>query len=63
MAGAVAELARAALLDPYAATPHRLLARARRAQGDDQQAVEELRMALFCREDPVLRRELGELRR
>jgi tetratricopeptide (TPR) repeat protein len=61
--GAVAELARAALLDPYAALPHRLLARARRTQGDDERAVEELRMALYCREDPVLRRELAELLR
>jgi tetratricopeptide (TPR) repeat protein len=61
--GAVAELARAALLDPYAAGPHRFLARARRAQGDEEKAVEELRTALFCREDPVLRRELVELLR
>ncbi len=61
--GAVADLARAALLDPYASAPHRLLARARRAQGDDGKAVEELRMALYCREDPVARRELAELLR
>ena len=45
--------ARAALLDPYAARPHRLLARAHRAQGDDEQAVDELRMALWCRDDPA----------
>ncbi len=61
LAGAVAELARAALLDPYAAGPHRLLARARRAQGDGQKEIEELRAALWCREDPVLRRELADL--
>ncbi len=63
MAGAVAELPRAALLDPYAAAPHRLLARAHRAQGDGEKAVEELRMALWCREDPTVRRELAELLR
>jgi Flp pilus assembly protein TadD len=61
--GAVAELARAALLDPYFATPHRLLARAHRTRGEDEKAVEELEMALWCRDDPTVRRELAELLR
>jgi len=63
LAGAVSELARAALLDPYLAGPHRLLARAHRARSEDEKAVEELRMALWCREDPVVRRELADLLR
>ena len=61
--GAVAELARAALLDPYFATPHRLLARAHRTRGENEKAVEELEMALWCRDDPSVRRELAELLR
>ncbi len=63
LAGAVSELTRASLLDPYAPTPHRLLARAQHGQGQDQQAIEQLEMALFCREDPVVRRELADLLR
>ncbi len=63
LAGAVAELTRASLLDPFAAKPHRLLARARRAQKDDVRAIEELRMALWCREDPAVRGELASLLR
>jgi tetratricopeptide (TPR) repeat protein len=63
VAGAVAELARAALLDPYLATPHRLLARAHRERGEAEKAVEELTMALWCREDPAVRRELADLLR
>jgi Flp pilus assembly protein TadD len=61
--GAVSELTRAALLDPYAARPHVLLARIYRARGDLDKAVSELRMALWCRDDPLVRRELGELLR
>jgi len=61
--GAVAELTRAALLDPYLASAHRLLARAYRQQSADEKAVEELRTALWCREDPAVRHELGELLR
>jgi Tfp pilus assembly protein PilF len=60
---AVAELARAALLDPYFAVPHLLLARAHRARNESGEAVKELRMALWCREDPTVRRELAELLR
>jgi tetratricopeptide (TPR) repeat protein len=62
-AGATAELARAALLDPYLASAHRLLARAHRLKGETARDVEELRMALWCREDPTVRRELAELLR
>jgi Flp pilus assembly protein TadD len=63
VAGALSGLARAALLDPYAARPHHLLARAHRLRGDSAKAIEELRMALWCRDDPVVRRELAELLR
>ncbi|MGE5126354.1 MAG: tetratricopeptide repeat protein [Betaproteobacteria bacterium] len=63
LAGALSELARAALLDPYLARPHLLLARAHRSRGENDKAVEELRMALWCREDPIVRRELADLLR
>ena len=63
VAEAISALARAAILDPYAASAHRLLARAHRAQGASEKAVEELRTSLWCREDPVVRRELAELLR
>ncbi len=59
----MAELTRAALLEPYLASAHRLLARVYRQQSEDEKAVEELRTALWCREDPVVRRELAELLR
>ena len=62
-AGAIAALARAVLLDPYLAVAHRLLARAHQARGESHKAVEELQMALWCREDPTVRRELVELLR
>ena len=61
--GAISELARAALLDPYATRPHRLLGRAHRLQGEDEKALAELRMALWCRDDPALRREIADLLR
>ena len=61
--GAVSELARAALLDPYATRPHRLLGRAHGLRGENEQALAELRMALWCRDDPALRREIAELLR
>lgn len=60
---AVSELARAALLDPYAVRPHLLLGRAHRARGEDEKALAELRMALWCRDDPALRREIADLLR
>jgi tetratricopeptide (TPR) repeat protein len=61
--GAVSELARAALLDPYATRPHRLLGRAHRLQGESDKALAELRMALWCRDDPALRRDIADLLR
>jgi tetratricopeptide (TPR) repeat protein len=60
---AVAELARAALLDLYATRPHLLLGRAHRLAGENEKAVAELQMALWCRDDPALRREIAELLR
>jgi tetratricopeptide (TPR) repeat protein len=60
-AAAVSELARAALLDPYAGRPHLLLGRAHRLAGAGDKALAELRMALWCRDDPALRREIAEL--
>jgi len=62
-AGALAALTRAVLLDPYLAAAHRQLARVHQARGESGQAVEELRIALWCREDPTVRRELEELLR
>ena len=61
--GGVSELARAALLDPYATRPHLLLGRAHGRQGENDKALAELRMALWCRDDPALRREIAELLR
>jgi tetratricopeptide (TPR) repeat protein len=60
-AGAVSELARAALLDPYATLPHLLLGREHRRRGENEKALAELRMALWCREDPAVRREIADL--
>jgi hypothetical protein len=60
---AVSELARAALLDPYASSPHRLLGRAARSRGESEKALAELRTALWCRDDPALRREIADVLR
>ena len=60
-ASALSGLSRAALLDPYSAAVHRLLARAHAAQGEAEAAIDELRMALWCREDPDVRRELSQM--
>ena len=60
---AISELARAALLDPYATRPHILLGRAHGLQGESETALAELRMALWCRDDPALRREVAQLLR
>jgi tetratricopeptide (TPR) repeat protein len=57
--GALAELTRAAYLDPYAGGVHTQLARVHRARGDRELALNELRMALWSREDPALRAELA----
>jgi hypothetical protein len=40
-----------------------LLVRVYRTRGELDKAVSELRMALWCRDDPLVRRELGELLR
>jgi len=61
--GARAELTRAAYLDPYGALVHRQLARLHRRQGDAGKAVLELRMSLWCRDDPGTRLELAGLLR
>lgn len=60
---ALHELTRAAYLDPYSARVHRLLARAHRTRGEDDKALTELRMALWCRDDADLRLELAGLLR
>jgi tetratricopeptide (TPR) repeat protein len=59
-ASALTDLARAALLDPFSPSVHRQLARAHAAQGEGDEALEELRIALWCRDDPEVRRELAE---
>jgi tetratricopeptide (TPR) repeat protein len=59
LAGALAELTRAAYLDPYATGVHTQLARVHRARGDRELALNELRMALWSHEDPALRAELA----
>ena len=58
---ALAELTRAAYLDPYGARVHRLMGRAHRALGEPDKAVGALRMSLWCREDTAVRLELAEL--
>lgn len=57
--GALAELTRAAYLDPYGARVHRRLARLHRRRGNAEKALAELRMSLWCREDPGVRLELA----
>lgn len=59
--GALAELNRAAYLDPYSRTVHLLLARLRQLRGERDEALAELRTALWAREDPVVRLELAAL--
>ncbi len=61
LATALAELTRAAYLDPYGARIHRLLARAQRRSGAHEKALTELRMSLWCRDDPAVRAELAGL--
>jgi tetratricopeptide (TPR) repeat protein len=59
LAGALAELTRAAYLDPYTTGVHVQLARVHRARGDRDLALNELRMALWAGEDAGLRAELA----
>jgi tetratricopeptide (TPR) repeat protein len=58
--GALAELTRAAYLDPYSARAHVLLARLS-SESDPDKAAGELRMALWCRDDATVRLELAGL--
>jgi tetratricopeptide (TPR) repeat protein len=58
LTGALRELTQAAYLDPYADRIHLLLARTERRAGDTQKAVAEFRMALWVRDDPLVRAEL-----
>ncbi len=59
--GAEVELTRAAYLDPHAPRVHLLLGRAHRRRGERDKAVGELRMSLWCRDDPTVRLELAGL--
>jgi tetratricopeptide (TPR) repeat protein len=58
---ALGEATRAAYLDPYAPRAHALLARIHRARGEGERAAGELRMSLWCRDDPAVRLELAGL--
>lgn len=59
--GALRDLERAAYLDPYAQKVHLLLARAHRAQGNRERALNELRMTLWSQDDPAVRAEMAQL--
>lgn len=58
---ALAELSQAMFLDPYSARAHHLMARLYLSQGDRTKAVNELKLSLWCRDDPEVRRELEAL--
>ncbi|HEX6738394.1 MAG TPA: tetratricopeptide repeat protein, partial [Vicinamibacteria bacterium] len=60
-AGALRELTRAAYLDPYAPRVHVLMARAHRARGERDKALNELQMALWSQDDADVRAEMAEL--
>lgn len=55
------ELSLAAFSDPYNPRVHLQLARLMRQRGDPAKAMDELRMALWCREEPSVRVELAQL--
>lgn len=57
--GALRTLTRAAYLDPHGPLVHRLLARVHLARGEVDKGEAELRMSLWCREDPSVRQELA----
>ncbi len=59
--GALAELTRAAYLDPYVARVHRQLGRLHHRSGETEKALGELRMSLWCSDDAAVRIELAEL--
>jgi Flp pilus assembly protein TadD len=59
--GALRELSQAAFLDPHVPRVHVLLARAHRARGDKEKAVNELKMVLWAADDASLRVELASL--
>jgi tetratricopeptide (TPR) repeat protein len=59
--GALRELSQAAFLDPHVPRVHVLLARAHRARGDKEKAVNELKMVLWASDDAALRLELASL--
>jgi tetratricopeptide (TPR) repeat protein len=59
--GALAELTRAAYLDPYVARVHRQLGRLHHQRGQTEKALAELRMSLWCRDDVAVRIELAGL--
>lgn len=59
--GALAELTRAAYLDPYVARVHRQLGRLHQRRGETEKALAELRMSLWCRDDAAVRVELATL--
>jgi Tfp pilus assembly protein PilF len=60
-AAALPELTRAATLNPYAPRAHLLLARVHRTRGEGDRALGELKMSLWCKEDPTVRLELAGL--
>lgn len=59
--GALRELNQAAYLDPYGARVHLHLSRVHRMRGDSDKALSELRMSLWCRDDPSVRAEMAAL--
>lgn len=54
------ELSQAAFSDPYNPRVHLRLARVARERGDIERSVSELRIAIWCRDDPAVRVELAQ---